>query len=72
MCENLVSIVVLQTQSYYITGLAPYQLVTVTITATNGGGTSGSSNEITGRAGETGNSHHMVYTVAVYIAHCNR
>jgi len=46
--------------------------VTVTITATNGGGTSGSSNEITGRAGETGNSHHMVYTVAVYIAHCNR
>ena len=41
-------------QSYDIAGLAPYQLVIVTITATNGGGTSGNSNEVTGRAAEAG------------------
>ena len=41
-------------QSYNITGLAPYQLVTVTITATNGGGTSGNSNEMTSRTSEAG------------------
>jgi len=46
----------MQTQAYDITGLDPYQLVTVTITATNGGGTSGNSNEMTGRAAEAGNS----------------
>ena len=41
-------------QSYNITGLAPYQLVTVTITATNGGGTSENSNEMTARTSEAG------------------
>ncbi|XP_065904759.1 cell adhesion molecule DSCAML1-like isoform X2 [Dysidea avara] len=41
------------TQSYIITGLShPYQLVTVTINATNGGGTSNSSNVVTGRTAE--------------------
>ena len=48
-------IIQIQTQTFDITGLAPYQLVTVTITATNGGGTSVDSNEMTGRAGEIGN-----------------
>jgi len=32
----------------------------VTITATNGGGTSGSSDEATGRASETGNVKHCI------------
>ena len=46
--------VFLQTQSYNITGLSPYQLVTVTITATNGGGTSEPSDEASGRSSESG------------------
>ena len=41
-------------QFYNITGLTPYQLVTVTITATNGGGTSENSNEMTVRTSEAG------------------
>jgi len=41
-----------QTQSYDITGLSPYQLITVTITASNGGGTSDPSNEVSGRSSE--------------------
>jgi len=52
MCiEELPLMLILQTQtqSYDIAGLAPYQLVTVTITATNGGGTSGNSNPVTVR-----------------------
>ena len=44
----------LQVQFYNITGLSPYQLITVTITATNGGGTSEPSNEISGRTSEAG------------------
>ena len=44
-----------QTQFYDITGLAPYQLVTVTITATNGRGTSGLSDALSGRSSEGGN-----------------
>ena len=44
-----------QTQSYDITGLSPYQLVTVTITATNGGGTSDLSDAVSGRSSEGGN-----------------
>ena len=44
-----------QTQSYDITGLSPYQLVTVTITATNGGGTSDPSDPMDGRSSEAGN-----------------
>ena len=43
-----------QTQSYDITGLSPYQLVTLTITATNGGGTSGNSTAVEGRSSEAG------------------
>ena len=46
--------VITQTQSYDITGLSPYQLVTVTITATNGGGTSNSSDDVSGRSSEEG------------------
>ena len=46
--------VITQTQSYDITGLSPYQLVTVTITATNGGGTSNSSSQVPGRSSEEG------------------
>ena len=51
-------VVIYQTQSYVITGLAPYQIVTVTIIAINGGGTSGSSNEVTERTAEAGNAIH--------------
>ena len=47
-------ITITQTQSYDITGLSPYQLVTVTITATNGGGTSNPSDEVSGRSSEEG------------------
>ena len=43
-----------QTQSYNITGLSPYQLVTVTITATNDVGTSDLSDEASGRSSEAG------------------
>ena len=43
-----------QTQSYDITGLSPYQLVTVTITAINGVGTSDLSDEASGRSSEAG------------------
>ena len=37
-----------------ITGLSTYQVITVTITATNGGGTSAPSNEAFGRSSEAG------------------
>ena len=43
-----------QTQEYIITQLNPYQMVNVTITATNGGGTSNHSNELSGRTSEAG------------------
>ena len=43
-----------QIQSYDITGLSPYQLVTMTITATNGGGTSDPSAAVVGRSSESG------------------
>lgn len=45
---------VLQVQFYDITGLSPYQLITVTITATNGAGTSEPSNKVSGRTNEAG------------------
>jgi len=49
-------------QSYDITGLAPYQLVTVAITATNDGGeTSGRSNEVNARTSETGKDKHHAF-----------
>jgi len=41
-------------QSYDITELTPYQLVSVTITATNGGGSSGNSNEVSIRTAGAG------------------
>ena len=41
-------------QSYNITGLTPYQNITVTVTATNGGGTSEPSNEVSDRTHEAG------------------
>ena len=44
----------IQVQYYDITGLSPYQLITVTITATNGAGTSEPSNEVSGRTNEAG------------------
>ena len=50
-----------QTQSHTITELLPYQLVTVTVTATNDGGTSDPSNEVSGRTGEAG----MITTVTM-------
>ena len=43
-----------QIQRYIITGLNPYQMVNVTITATNGGGTSDFSNVISSRTSEAG------------------
>ena len=44
----------IQIQFYYINGLSPYQLITVTIAATNGAGTSKPSNEASGRTNEAG------------------
>ena len=44
----------MQVQYYNITGLSPYQLITVTITATNGAGISELSNEVSGRTHEAG------------------
>ena len=44
----------IQVQYYDITGLSPYQFITVTITATNGAGTSEPSNEVSGRTHEAG------------------
>ena len=41
-------------RSYDIIGLSPNQLVTVTITATNGGGTSNLSVAMEGRSSEAG------------------
>ena len=41
------------TWSYNIAGLSPNQLVIVTITATNGGGTSNLSAAVGGRSSET-------------------
>ena len=40
--------------SYDITGLSPFQLVTVTVTATTGGGTSNPSDARNGRSSEAG------------------
>ena len=44
----------MQVQYYNITGLSPYQVITVTITATNGAGTSEPSSEVSGRTHEAG------------------
>ena len=44
----------IQVQFYYITEMNPYQLITVTITATNGAGTSEPSNKVSGRTNEAG------------------
>ena len=44
----------MQVQYYNITGLNPYELITVTITATNGAGTSEPSNKVLGRTREAG------------------
>ena len=45
---------VIKVQFYNITGMSPYQLITVTVTATNGAGTSEPSNEVSGRTNEAG------------------
>ena len=45
-------------------GLDPYQLVTVTLRATTGGGTSDRSNELSGRSSEAG-TQPLCYMVAV-------
>ena len=57
-----VGILLSQTQSFDITGLFPYQLVIVTITATNGGGTSDLSDAVSGRSSEGGNHIYLAYT----------
>ena len=54
LCSYNVGILLSQTQSFDITGLSPYQLVTVTITATNERGTSDLSDEVSGRSSEGG------------------
>ena len=56
-----------QTQSYDIVGLSPYQLISVTITAITGGGTSGPSEEEFGRSSEAGS---YCVTVCVIIVVC--
>jgi len=51
----MLHVYLLQTQSYDITGLAPYQLVRVTITAANDGEEiSRDSNVVMNRTSETG------------------
>ena len=55
-----ICILLYQTQTYEITGLSPYQLVTVTITATNGGGTSDPSNEVFSRSNEAGDCSNLL------------
>ena len=45
---------VMQVQFYTITEMSPYQVITMSITATNGGGTSEPSNEVSGRTHEAG------------------
>ena len=57
-------ILLLQTQSHNISGISPYQEVRVTITATNGGGTSNASNEVIVKSNEGG----MIFTLHMYIA----
>jgi len=52
--STFINSLVLQTQIYDITGLAPYQMVTVHVFATNGAETSGSSNTVTGFSSEEG------------------
>ena len=54
---------VMQVQYYNITGLSPYQLITVTITATNGAGNSEPSNEVSVRTHEAG----MIVQFIVFI-----
>ena len=51
---NHISIYLLQTQSFNITGLSTYQLVVVTITAINGAGRSSPSNQVSNRTMELG------------------
>ena len=51
-------------QYYNITGLSPYQVITVTITATNGAGTSEPSNEVSVRTQEAGIN--MIIFVVTY------
>ena len=53
-CCYYVYLLLQSTRSYDITGLSPYQLITVTITATNGGGTSDPSVAMEGRSSEAG------------------
>ena len=55
-------------QSYNITGLSPYQEINVTITATNGGGTSQPSDGVSGRSSEDGiayslKDNHLMYYI---------
>ena len=56
-------------QSFDITGLSPYQQITVTITATNGGGTSERSNEASGRTHEAGR-HYLLYLLVLLLCTC--
>ena len=52
--DMLYLVIVQETQTYDITGLSPYQLVIVNITATNGGGTSDFSVAVSNRSCEAG------------------
>ena len=68
MFKYFVCTLLSQTQSYDITGLSPYQLVTVTITATNEVGTSGLSVAVSGRSSEGGKLYS--YNSPDHIARC--
>ena len=50
-----------QVQTHDITGMSPYQQIIVTITATNGAGTSEPSNEVSGRTNEAGMIKYIHY-----------
>ena len=63
----MIFMIFLQVQFYTITGMSPYQMITMTITATNGGGTSEPSNEVSGRTHEAGMIHNYVFLVLICI-----
>ena len=57
----------MQVQNINITGLSPYQLITVTITATNGAGTSEPSNKVLGRTHEAGIHTYVYARICMYM-----
>ena len=53
----------MQIQSLNVTGLSPYQVITVTIAAINGAGMSNFSNQVSTRTRELGMSYMYSYNI---------